>query len=199
MLEHEDVTFTVPRFLSFIDLVYLLEGAKVSDGHFASRVNSALAAGDQNVVGNLNATRQALSRAVFIASYAILEQNLDELVEMERKKCGASLLLSDLKDRGIFRSLTYANKVLGRNIDVQRPHWKSVLALQEVRNHLAHYGPTFAGTREHDVRLEKFSVSQYVTLRPAICFTIAQMQNVSDLYMTCVNDFVDTMERSGTA
>ena len=143
----------------------------------------------RNIIGNLNATRQSLLRAVFIASYGIVEQNLDGLVTMDRAKNGASLAPSDLRDRGIARSLTYATKVLGMNIDVGAAHWKDLLLVQDLRNHLVHYGAHFADTKEHSDRFRRFANSHYVTLRPMICFTIPQIEHLFDLYMTCVDDF----------
>ncbi|WP_291270929.1 hypothetical protein [Geothrix sp.] len=190
MLKPEDVTYSVPRFLSFIDLAYLLDATKVADEHLASKLPEPSTDEDRNKIGNINATRQSLLRAAFIASYAILEQNLDELVEMERKKKNILLLASELKDRGIVRSLTYANKVLGYEIDINLNHWKELLLLQEVRNHLVHYGPDFSATKDHNNRFDRFATSPYVTLRPVICFTIGQIEKIFELYMACVHDFL---------
>lgn len=190
MQRPEDPTFSVPRFLSFIDLAYLLEAIKAADEHLSSRLTDSSTTEGRNAIGNLNATRQSLLRAVFIASYAIIEQNLDELVLMERSKNNVSLLPSDLKDRGITRSLTYSNKVLGKNVDTNATHWKDLLFLQELRNHLVHYGPDFADTKDHSNKFKKFINSDYVTLRPVICFTIKQIEHIFDLYMTCVDDFI---------
>ncbi len=103
MAQPEDTTFSVPRFLSFIDWAYLYEAAKATDEHFASKISAISISDGRNEIGNINATRQSLLRAVFISSYAILEQNLDELVHMEQKKLGAMLSPNDLKDRGINR------------------------------------------------------------------------------------------------
>lgn len=189
MSRPEDTTFSVPRFLSFIDLGYLYEAAKAADEQFSSKVSSLTGSEERNKTGNINATRQSLLRAVFISSYAILEQNLDELMLMEQKKCGAKLSPNDLKHRGINRSIVYANKVLGMSIDTSKEHWKELQKLQEVRNHLTHYGPDFSDSPEHRKRFEKFSNSKYVTLRPIICFTIEQIENVINLYMDCIEDF----------
>lgn len=189
MQRPEDSTFSVPRFLSFIELAYLFEAAKVADAHFAGKLPNSPTDEDRNLIGNLNATRQNLLRAVFIASYAIIEQTLDELVLMERTKQSIPLWPSDLKDRGIARSLKYANKLLDKKIDVTAAHWKDLLLLQDLRNHLVHYGPGFADARDHDDKFTKFAKTDYVSLRPTICFTITQIEKVFDLYMTCVDDF----------
>src|SRR5690606_38326856 len=117
------------------------------------------------------------------------EQNLDELMLMEQKKQDINLSPNDLKNRGINRSIVYANKVLGMRIDTSQKHWKELQNLQEVRNHLTHYGPDFSDSSEHQKRFSKFSNSKYVTLRPIICFTIEQIKNVIDLYMDCLDDF----------
>lgn len=73
-------TFHYPRFLSFFDFDYLYEGAKVADDYFSSQISSLSIVKDSNKIGNINATRQSLLRAVFISSYATLEQNLDEIM-----------------------------------------------------------------------------------------------------------------------
>jgi hypothetical protein len=185
MLKPEDVTFSVPRFLSFIELAYLLEATKAADAHLATRMVTS----DKDSIGNVNATRQSLLRAAFIASYAIFEQNLDELVQLEGKKQKSSLSPSDLKDRGVVRSLTYAIKVLGKSIDTSLTRWRDLLLLQEVRNHLVHFGSSFSGTKDHDNRFEKFTKLEYVTLRPMICFSIEQIEKIFDLYIECVDDF----------
>lgn len=185
----EDATLSVPRFLSFIDLAYLYEAAKAADEQFSFRISS-LSDAESNKIGNINATRQSLLRAVFISSYAVLEQNLDELVLMEKEKQGIKLSPNDLKHRGLDRSILYANKVLGMNVDVSQVHWKELQVLQEVRNHLVHYGPNFSDSNEHEKRFNKFFSSKYVTLRPVICFTIEQIENLIGLYMDCVDDFV---------
>ena len=189
MQRPEDTTYGVPRFLSIIDLAYLLEAAKVADDHFSAKLPVGVTEEERHTIGNLNATRQSLLRAVFISSYGIVEQNLDELVLMERAKLGTSLAPSDLKDRGIARSLTYATKVLGKKIDKSAGHWKDLLLVQELRNHLIHYGPDFADTKDHEARFKKFSNSDYVTLRPLICFTVAQIEHLFGLYMKCIDDF----------
>lgn len=189
MLQPEDSTFGVPRFLSFIDLAYLLEAAKAADDHLAEKLPSSTTEEGRNKIGNLNATRQSLLRAVFISSYGIIEQNLDELVAMERAKRRVSLAPSDLKDHGVKRSLTYAVRVLGAKIDTEATHWKDLFLVQDLRNHLVHYGPDFANGKEHEDRFRRFKNSDYVTLRPMICFTIPQIEHLFGLYMTCINDF----------
>ncbi len=110
MMQSEDTTLSVPRFLSFIDLAYLLEAIKVADEHLAAKIPGVGTNDARNVSGNLNATRQSLMRAVFIASYATIEQNLDELVLMEREKRNVALSPSDLKDRGVARSFDVCNQ-----------------------------------------------------------------------------------------
>ena len=189
MQRPENSTYGVPRFLSFIDLAYLLEAHKAEDANLAAKLPAGSNEGDRHAIRHLNTTRQSLLRAVFISSYGIIERNLDELVLMERAKRGISLSPSDLKDRGIARSLTYATKVLGRKINVSATHWKDLLLVQDLRNHLVHYGPDFADTKDHGDRFKRFSNSDYVTLRPLICFTIPQIEYLFGLYMKCIDDF----------
>ncbi len=191
MQQPEDSTFGVPRFLSFIDLAYLLEAAKVADEHLVSKFPGSATEEMRNRIGNLNATRQSLLRAVFISSFGILEQNLDEIVSMARVKKGVRLAPTDLKDRGVKRSLFYAVKVLGAEIDLGSAHWQDLLLVQELRNHLVHYGPGFTNGKEHEQRFKRFSDSKFVTLRPIICFTIPQIEHIFDLYMTCIEDFIE--------
>lgn len=189
MQNSEEITFGVPRFLSFIDLGYLLEAAKAADRHLASKLPTTSTEEGRNEAGNINATRQSLLRAVFISSFGIIEQNLDELMEMERDKLEISIAPSDLKHRGVKRSLTYAVKVLDYDVDPEASHWKDLFLVQDLRNHLVHYGPNFRNGKEHEDRFRKFSKSEYMTLRPIICFTVSQLENVFDLYIRCIGDF----------
>lgn len=112
MMEFNLLTFTNTRFLAFIELGYLYEAAKATDEHFASIIAS-LKEEDASRVENINATRNSLLRAVFISSYAILEQNLDELIKLDHKRLKVSISPNDLKYGGILRSLLYAEKFLG--------------------------------------------------------------------------------------
>jgi hypothetical protein len=181
-----DETFSVPRFLQFIDLAYLLEGSKVTDNHFKEKLSQAK---DRNEVGNINATRQSILRSSFISAFSILEQNLDEIVNMQSDIPTIKIKPNDLKDRGIRRSITYANKVLGYNIDIKKSHWVNAFALQEVRNHLVHYGSDFSNSTEHNKKYEKFSNLSLINLRPTICFSIEQLDQICDHFMECVGDF----------
>ena len=187
----EDLTFYYPRVLSFFSFEYLYEGAKVTDDYFASKILSISRIEDGNKIGNINATRQSLMRAVFISSYAIFEQVLDELMWRSQERQNLAISPNDLKHRGINRSIIYANKILGKNIDTNKPHWKDLLMLQKVRNHLVHYGPEFSDSNEHRELFKHFKNSKYVTLRPIICFTIEQIQLHNALYLHCIDDFTN--------
>lgn len=187
---HKDskLTYEIPRFLSFIELGYMLDAAKIADAEISKKITEAT--GDKNdITGNTNATRQSLLRSVFVGAYAILEQNLDEILLIEKKRISASLSPSDLKDRGIKRSIKYANTVLGKNIDQSKECWKDLITLQELRNHLIHYGPSFSNDREHESRSMKFKALKYVSLRPMICFNLEQIEDIFSLFMVCVDDF----------
>ena len=184
-----ETTYSAPRFMAFIDLGYLLVAIKAADEHLEKRLPETHEDESQHVIGNVNATRQSLLRAAFIAAYGIFEQNLDELVNMDQKSGGHLIAPSDLKDRGITRSLTYARKVLGMSIDTSANHWKDVLLLQEVRNHLTHFGPEFADSGDHAKRWEKFKRSELVSLRPMICFTIDQFEEICHRFTSCIEDF----------
>lgn len=189
MHKNNDLTYGIPRFLSFIELGYMLDAAKIADTEIAKKINDATGYERDNVIGNTNATRQSLLRAVFVSAYAILEQHLDEVSLVEKERVSASLSPSDLKDRGIKRSIKYANKVLGKHIDQNKEHWKDLIALQDLRNHLIHYGPSFSNDHEHEKRWKKFKGLKYVSLRPMICFSIEQIEDIFSLFMLCVNDF----------
>ncbi|WP_395006145.1 hypothetical protein [Undibacterium sp.] len=189
MNKTEDITFSVPRFLSIIELMYLFEAIKATDAHFVELLKNATSSADHNKIGNINATRQSLLRAAFIASYGIVEQNLDEIVKMKGAKDNVTVSPSDLRDSGIKRSLTYAKKVLKINIDENVQHWQELFEIQAIRNHLVHYGAGFDESDDHEKRFKKFSVSKYVTLRPEVCFTLIQIETIFNLYVKCVHDF----------
>jgi hypothetical protein len=188
---HKDneLTYEIPRFLSFIELGYMLEAAKIADAEISKKITEATGDEKNDIIGNTNATRQSLLRAVFVSAYAILEQHLDEISLMEKDLVSASLSPSDLKDRGIKRSIKYVNKVLGKNIDQSKEHWKDLISLQDLRNHLVHYGPSFSNDREHENRWKKFKTLKYVSLRPMICFSLEQIEDIFSLFMVCVDDF----------
>ena len=189
MLKIEDITYSVPRFLSFINLAYLLEAAKTGDEQFSKKIEACSKNLNTDEIGNINATRQMLLRSVFITSYAIFEQNLDEIVYLKQKQLNIKISPSDLKDSGITRSINYAKKVLHYQIDTNKINWKELLEIQKLRNHLVHYGESFDESAEHTNRFRAFKTSKYVTLRPEICFTINQIEEIFSLYMCCISDF----------
>ena len=193
MTDFDETTFAVPRFLALVNLSYLLEAASAADEHLQERLKNkqGRTPDDLAFVGNLNATRQSLLRAVFIASYATVEQNLDEILQLRRVRDEIAISPSDLKDRGIARSMKYAQAVLGWQLSSETTHWKDLLFLQELRNHLVHYGSGFTDSREHETKFRKYSKSTYVTLRPEICFTIDQLKEIFELYVRCVGEFAD--------
>ncbi|HHC6706109.1 TPA: hypothetical protein ACN4A8_004710, partial [Vibrio parahaemolyticus] len=186
----EEYTIGLPRFMSFIELGYLLEAAKVADDQLQSKIDSLGHDDKRNQIGNINATRQSLLRAVFISTFSVLEQHLDEMVLMMKSKSDIKLSPSDLKDRGIRRSLTYLDKVLGKPVDTTTKHWQDVFILQSLRNHLVHYGPDFSNSNEHQKSWRKFKQVKYVTLRPMICFTVEQIEEICEVFVACVDDFI---------
>ncbi|KJR29826.1 hypothetical protein BOO91_21465 [Vibrio navarrensis] len=113
-----DTGMSLPRFLQFIDLAYLVEGTRLTNEQFDKMM---LEAADDDRKRNINATRQNIMRSIFISSFSILEQNLDEIVQMKSKAAPVDIKPNDLKDRGIQRSITYATKVL--NIEVDPNGW----------------------------------------------------------------------------
>jgi hypothetical protein len=186
MSSSKDETYTVPRFLSFIDWGYLHEAMRVVDDHFQKEIHGTE---DRDKIGNLNATCQSLFRAAFVSSFATLEQNLDELVRMDQKRKNISLSPTDLKHRGIKRSLVYANKVLKIDIDETKHHWKDVTLLQELRNHLVHFGPDFSDTSEHLKLFHKLKSCEYVSFNPIPYFSFEQLGKIIELFMLCIQEF----------
>ncbi|HFQ5191781.1 TPA: hypothetical protein ACGUWU_004302, partial [Vibrio vulnificus] len=93
-----DTGMSLPRFLQFIDLSYLLEGTRLTNEQFDKMV---LEASDDDRKRNINITRQNIMRSIFISSFSILEQNLDEIVQMQSKFSMVDIRPNDLKDRGI--------------------------------------------------------------------------------------------------
>lgn len=186
MIDSKKETYSVPRFLSFIDLAYLQEAIKVVDQHFQSEIHGT---DERDKIGNLNATSQSLFRAAFISAFATLEQNLDELVRMYQEKKGISLSPADLKHRGIKRSTVYANKVLKMEIDISQRHWQDVNLLQDLRNHLVHFGTEISGSKEHLNLYERLQKSEYVSLNPIPYFSLEQLENIISLFMLCIDDF----------
>lgn len=189
MHKDNELTYGIPRFLSFIELGYLLEAAKITDAELAKKIEEAGSDEKDNVIGNVNATRQSLLRAVFVSAYAILEQHLDEISLMGKNKVSATISPNDLKDRGIKRSINYANKVLSWHIDQNKDHWTDLMVLQRLRNHLVHYGPSFSNDNQHEKRWKEYKTIKYVSLRPMVCFSIEQIEDIFNLFMVCVDDF----------
>lgn len=186
MIDSKKETYSVPRFLSFIDLAYLQEAMKVVDQHFQSEIHGT---DERDKIGNLNATCQSLFRAAFISAFATLEQNLDELVRMDQKKKDIRLSPADLKHRGIKRSTVYANKVLKMEIDINQKHWQDVTLLQDLRNHLVHFGTELSDLQEHLKLSDRLQKSEYVSLNPIPYFSLEQLENIISVFMLCIDDF----------
>jgi len=174
------------RFLQFIDLSYLVEGVRLTEEQFDKMI---LDANDDNRKRNINVTRQNIMRSVFISAFSILEQNLDEIVQMQSETALVDLKPNDLNDRGIQRSITYAEKVLKLDLDLTQNHWQMAFQLQKIRNHLVHFGSSFSGTKEHGKRFDNFSKLSYVSVGASINFTHTNIEQISDAFMECVNDF----------
>jgi hypothetical protein len=174
----------LPRFLQFVDLSYLVEGVRLTEEQFDKMI---LEANDDDRKRNI--TRQNIMRSVFISAFSILEQNLDEIVQMQSEAALVDLMPNDLKDRGIQRSITYAKKVLKLKLDISQKHWQMAFQLQKVRNHLVHFGSSFSDSKEHCKRFDNFSKLTYVSVGVSINFTCENIENISNAFMECVNDF----------
>src|SRR5690606_2158791 len=112
----------------------------------------------------------------FISAYACFEQNLDELCNMKREKVGCLWKPYDLKDRGIARSIKFAQKALSAAIETDKEPWVTLEFLSLVRNHLVHYGPSFNNSGEHSKLYRRLKESNLVSLRPMICFDAEQLE-----------------------
>ncbi|WP_155845312.1 hypothetical protein [Chitinilyticum aquatile] len=185
----EDLTYCVPRFLSVVNLAYLYEAAKTADKVFDDQVKKAMTEGGDDSIGNINAARQSLLRAVFISAYGVLEQNIDEIIDVKRAAADISLLPSDLSHKGIIRSVVYAEKVLGKKVDRSTEVWQDLKFLQKVRNHLVHYGEGFSNSNDHTKIHSQCMKSKYLTCRPEICFSIDQIGAIFNLYVAFVEHF----------
>ena len=186
-------TFSVPRLFSFIDWAYLQEALKVVDSHFEDQLKNTE---DRNKVGNLNATRQSLYRAAFISAYGTLEQNLDEQVRWDQNKNEIALSPNDLKHRGVKRSIIYAQKVLMLEIDDDRPHWKNVEMLQELRNHMVHFGSEMDTGGAHKGLYNKLKESKFVSFTPIPSFSLEQLDMVINEFIECIEEFSAAKKRA---
>ncbi|EKO3926097.1 hypothetical protein GCS56_003444, partial [Vibrio metschnikovii] len=181
-----DTGMSLPRFLQFIDLSYLLEGTRLTNEQFDKMV---LEASDDDRKRNINITRQNIMRSIFISSFSILEQNLDEIVQMQSKFSMVDIRPNDLKDRGINRSITYAEKVLKMRINTEQKHWQMVFQLQKLRNHLVHYGSTFSESKEHEKLWNNFYKLPYISMTDSINFTYENVETIVQAFKQCIRDF----------
>ncbi|EOG7649765.1 hypothetical protein [Vibrio parahaemolyticus] len=181
-----DTGMSLPRFLQFIDLAYLVEGTRLTNEQFDKMI---LEATDDDRKRNINITRQNIMRAIFISSFSILEQNLDELVRLRGDSAAIDIKPCDLKDRGIKRSITYAQKVLDMKIDTSQNHWQTVFQLQNLRNHLVHYGSTFSDSKDHEKKLTIFHQIPCVSMTDSINFTYQNIEEISRTFHKCIMDF----------
>ncbi|EGR1156066.1 hypothetical protein EC567_24555 [Vibrio parahaemolyticus] len=188
-----DTGMSLPRFLQFIDLAYLVEGTRLTNEQFDKMM---LEASDDDRKRNINATRQNIMRSIFISSFSILEQNLDEIVQMKSKSAPVDIKPNDLKDRGIQRSITYATKVLNMPLDTSQSHWQIVFQLQKLRNHLVHYGSTFSDSQEHEKLLMKFHKIPYVSMTDSINFTHQNIEMISRTFHKCIRDFNEAKRKN---
>ncbi len=183
----------LPRFLSFIELLNLLDAAKIADEHLVSKITSEENAGIKNDLEN---ARQSLLRSIFISAFAILEQNMDEFALIKGSNKNMKVLPKDLKDRGITRSFNYSVKVLGSDLKKNEEPWQTLFSLQKVRNHLVHYGHDFSDNNEHMNRFESFNKLDLITMNKGICFTIKQIEEIFELMMVCTNEFIASQNKN---
>lgn len=186
------VTYGVPRFLAFVEAAYLRE-AMTAALEALDKQRLELASSDRERLGNLNATDQALRRAFFIGAFAILEQNLDEIVSMAGARLGKRLKPQDLREGGVKRSLAFAEKVLEATVDLGKSPWQDLSELQKLRNHLVHYGAGFSSSSEHQSRRRRFEKIPGVELRPMICFEDGALDEFLTLFVQCVSTLSDCL------
>lgn len=188
-----EVTYGPPRLLAIIELAYLREAMVAALSVLGKKRNEL--AEDREALGNLNATDQAMRRAFFISSFAILEQNMDEVVSLAGERLGKLLKPSDLRDGGVRRSLAFAEKVLGAPIGTSQSPWRDLLALQELRNHLIHYGSGFGPSDEHRKRRQRFMRIGGISFRPMICFDDHAIDEYLELFVRCIDELARSVPR----
>lgn len=84
---------------------------------------------------------QTFRRALFVSSYAAVEQHLTRLTEAARELFGLALDPDTLKDRGIRRAETYLTSVAGVRFPSDAEEWTLMQQFGDLRNHLVHIGP----------------------------------------------------------
>lgn len=183
-----DAFQSIPRFLACLELLHLYEAAKASDAYLAAKLPDGNSEEDVGMKHFVNATRQSLLRSIFISSFAVVEQNIDAFVVERAKIKGTSLRPSDLRGKGIKRSLHFANKVLEKKINLNAAIWVKLLLVQDLRNHLVHYGPDFEESGDHKDRIARFSTLDFVTPLPLICFTTQQLEHLFGFYVECIRE-----------
>jgi hypothetical protein len=82
-----------------------------------------------------------LRKALFLHSYAVLEQQLLNLCKHYEKTQPDSILLKDLRHSGINKAQVYLKKVVGINFPDTSEEWKKLnINYNLIRNHFAHSG-----------------------------------------------------------
>ena len=188
MLKFYGTTTQLPREFSIFEICFLLDAAQFADDTYNQKVEVAEANKEYQNIGNINATRQALFRSVFISFFAVFEQYLDVFVNTAKKDLGLTSSPKDLNSTGIKRSIEYAKKELNKDVDTKPKCWQTMFLLQKVRNHLVHYGHDF-DTEEHNKIIKICKSSSYVSLNPAICFSIKQLESIGELLGDCAASF----------
>ncbi|ACS93553.1 conserved hypothetical protein [Teredinibacter turnerae T7901] len=148
--------------------------------------------GDVDKIGNINAARQSLYGSTFVSAIACFEQALDEYCIMLAKKEGSPWRPSDLKDRGIKRSIKFLKKAFGRALSESQEPWITIFALIGLRNHIVHFGSTLTDSSEHLKLYKSLSNEDYVTFKDVICFNVTQLEKVFRIIMNGFHNFTGT-------
>lgn len=115
-------------------------------------------------IANMRDTFPQLLRAsLFLSVYAFLEHELDVLCKRYKKEKSLSLDVSDLRDKGIFRSQNYLKKVVSIPFPDNSPEWSRIRACQSLRNHMAHAGGLWRKIDNDDLK-KKLLVLPRVTI-----------------------------------
>lgn len=146
--------------------------------------------GNEQEISNIESTKQALYRSIFISAMSCFEQNLDEICVMRAEKSGSKWRPSDLKDRGVNRSIKYAQKELGKDINKSKGPWPTIFLLIELRNHLVHYGANLSDNAEHLKIYKSLSNGEYVSFEAVILFNREQLENSFSLLLKGVKNFI---------
>ena len=87
-----------------------------------------------------DAIGQTLRKSLFVMTYAMLEDDLNQLCDHFAGSRGLTIRFQDLTGGGIRRAQAYLKKVVRVGFPDQRPEWVTLRKLSELRNAIVHVG-----------------------------------------------------------